>query len=278
MRKPRKSGLRRACLTIGWLFLLAACEVHAPTSPIVLGKTRIHFDSSSTEDALALARFHGSAVGKLRDHFSRVEQSRCVGGFICDIWLHSKPNEKANESRAVCETQVQGAFYRADIHLLTPCAYTKSARSHIGEAKGRMYVERLLVHEYSAPLLDTITRGKKSGWRFFSAPRWFVQGYEEYLALHCSNTHSLRVTKARYLEIVRHNPERIRLGEGIEVTSPYLDGPVLVEFMDQHFGRTKLHAVLASREPSFERAVSTQMAEFPGKFFRAFQSWIAAPR
>jgi len=51
----------------------------------------------------------------------------------------------------------------------------------------------VLVHEYSTVLLDLVCRAKGSGWQFFEAPKWFVQGYEEYLGLTCADAQAGKV-------------------------------------------------------------------------------------
>jgi len=245
-------------------------------SPIVQDKIRFHFESTGVKDAEELASFFPGAIQLLQGHFANPRLRSIVTGFDCDVRIYARPHAKATSNLATVNTAIVEGVYRAEIHLLTTSAIDVRSRTHLGEQKDLAYNQRLLVHEYAAPLLDRITRSKPKGWRFFSAPTWFVQGYEEYLALTCSNEHSKSVTMARYLGTLRAKPGRVRIGEGLQVESPYIGGAMLVRFMYEHFGAEKLYALLLAPEPTFEAAASTHLTHYPDSFFEAWSTWLTS--
>ena len=232
---------------------------------------------SATDDAKTAAAFLPGMLKTLQQHFEPAGLDEFVTGFRCEIQLHPAPNDSASESTAMSRTgTIDGTnrTYFAEISLLTPSAHTQEARTHIGEPKDAVYFERLLVHEYAAPVLDRITRSKPAGWRFYDAPRWFIEGYEEYLALTCSNEHSRNVTLAKYKEIVRADPRRVRNAFGLMVRDNYLDGAMLLAFMHDRYGREKVQAILTSPAETFGDAICESLGVNLDSFFAAWQEWL----
>jgi hypothetical protein len=131
----------------------------------------------------------------------------------------------------------------AEIHLLALSAH-RPATTAVGEPMDENYIFKNLVHEYSTILLEQMTLAKPTGWNFYGAPSWFVQGYEEYLGLTLSSEHSRNVTFPKYRDL--HRQDRNRVTRAFEVKNPYLDGPVLVEFLHESYGKEKVQAFLMS--------------------------------
>ena len=252
-----------------------ASEISGLTETIQIEDITVHHAPSHAADAKKVATFLKSAVKQLKAHFKPAGLDEYVTGFKCNIYLHPRATNKASESRASCICGVAGGAYYADIHLLTPSAHSQSATTHIGEAKDIAYFERLLVHEYAAPVLDRITRGKSSGWRFFQSPRWFIQGYEEYLALTNSNEHSRKVTLAKYKKIVKSDPQRVKNDFGLTVRSEYLDGAMLIAFIHEKYGTDKAQAILTNQSDSFGTAIKQTLHVNLDTFFAAWEEWLA---
>lgn len=251
----------------------------ALTQKLSVEHITIHFAPSSSDDAQKVARYLPTLLKQLREHFRPAGLDPYVAGFRCDLYLHPQPNESASESSAYCRsgtTDGTNATYFAEIHLLSPSAHRTAARTHIGELKDDVYFERLLVHEYAAPVLDRITRSKPRGWRFFDAPRWFIEGYEEYLALTCSNDHSRSVTLKKYKQIGAADKRRVRNDFGLSVRDNYLDGALIVAFMHDRFGKEKVQAALTADADSFGEALSKSLGVNLDSFFAAWTEWLAA--
>lgn len=226
-----------------------------------------------------MADYLPGALERLREHFRAAELDEFVDGFKCDIHLHSQPTSLASETQATGingTTDGTDATYYLEIHLFAPSAHSSGAVTHIGEKKDAAYFERLLVHEYVAAVLDRITRAKPRGWRFHSAPRWFYDGYEEYLALVCSNEHSRTVTLPRYRAIVREDDDQVRNDFGLSVKNPYLGGAMLIAFMYDTFSAEKVHALLTSEERTFGLAVTSTFGVTLDSFYAAWEEWRKA--
>ena len=247
------------------------------TQTLKVENVTIHYASSHTADAKWAADFLERALRQLKMHFQAAGLDEFVTGFKCDICLQPTATSMASESLATCNSGTKDGTnrtYYADIHLLTPSAHSEKARTRIGEPKDAVYFERLLVHEYAAPVLDRITRGKPEGWRFFQAPRWFIQGYEEYVALTCSNKQSRELTMAEYRKMVRSDPKRVRNDFGLVVRDEYIDGAMLVAFIHEHYGKDKAQAILTSRAETFGEAITQALEVNLDTFFSAWREWL----
>jgi len=247
------------------------------TETLKVENITIHYARSHTADAKQVVDFLKRAVTQLKAHFQPAGLDEFVTGFKCDFYLHPTPTDKASESLATCHsgtTDGTNRTYYADIYLLTPSAHSEKAKNHIGEPKDSKYFERLVVHEYAAPVLDRISRSKPDGWRFFQSPRWFIQGYEEYLALTCSNEHSRKVTMTEYRKMVRSEPKRVRNDFGLVVQDEYIDGAMLVAFIHEQYGKEKAQSILTSRAESFGEAITQSLEVNLDTFFSAWRQWL----
>lgn len=193
----------------------------------------------------------------------------------CRVILHPEPTAAVSEARAGIETASDAAGYQATIRMLTPGAWRPAYRSQLGEAPSEDHFRKLLLHEYSAILLDRITARKPLGWRFFHAPPWFVQGFEEYLGLVLTTERNRTEVLDRALAAQRQAPERIGFDLGVEVTDPYLDGLALVCFLHERFGRARVHALLDSDAPRFGRALARTLEIDLAGLEREWRAWRA---
>jgi hypothetical protein len=164
--------------------------------------------------------------------------------------------------------------YSAVIDLLTPSAYDLRHRSNVGEPADDGYIYKLVVHEYSTILLERITRAKKAGWRFFSAPGWFTNGYEEYLGLMLSSTRNRTEVLKKHLANHKDGASRIGFDYGIHVEDDYIDGAVLLMFMHETFGKTKVQAILASEERRFGSAMASALGVGLEEFKKRWDEWL----
>jgi hypothetical protein len=193
----------------------------------------------------------------------------------CKIFLYPTRSEKASEYMAKITTgRDNKGKYSAVIDLLPPSAYDTNYRSNVGEPPGYDYFSKLVVHEYSTILLEQLTRSKKKGWRFFDAPKWFTDGYEEYLGLTLSAPRNRKEVLNKYLATHKENPNRIDFDFGISITNDYIDGALLLLFMNESFGRQKVQAILTSEEPRFGKAVTSSLGVNLEEFKKRWEEWI----
>lgn len=233
----------------------------------------LHYDPAYEGDARKVRERLDAAIESLNKEFAGHRADKLLQGFDCKLYLHSKPNDKASEGSALIVSGVSGDQYKAELHLLTPSAFRPGFKSNVGEQGGDDYFHKVLVHEYSTILLERITRAKKDGWRFFSAPGWFVQGYEEYLGLTLSSPHNRRVVLGKYLALHKADPGRVEIGFGVGIKDAYIDGAVLLHFMHETFGKERVQAILTSSAPTFEGAIRRTLDVTLEGFGKRWEDW-----
>jgi hypothetical protein len=225
-------------------------------------------------DAKKVKGFLDAGIASLKKEFAGfpVEDLLRVN---CVIYLHPKGTGKASESTVsiTSGTDNQGNYF-AVIDLLAPSAYDPNYRSNINEPAGDDYIHKLVMHEYSTILLDRITRAKKSGWSFFTAPRWFTDGYEEYLGLMLSSPHNREEVLAKYLAMQKDDPDRIGFDFGVGIKDDYIDGGLLLLFMHETFGKERVHAILKSEERRFGRAMASALGVGLDDFQKRWDEWL----
>jgi hypothetical protein len=233
---------------------------------------QLHHDPARAADAKKARDILNRAIESLQKAFRGHAPEKLLREADCQIYLHPKSNDQASDGLASLRTEVSGGKYLARIDWLTPSAFRADFRNSIGEPAGEDYFAKVLVHEYGTILLERITRAKPRGWRFYDAPPWFVQGYEEYLGLTHSTPHNRTVVLPKCIALQR-DPDRVRIGFGIGVKDDYVDGAVLLHFMHETFGAAKVQAILTSEATTFEKAAGPALGVTLDEFGRRWEEW-----
>jgi hypothetical protein len=226
------------------------------------------------KDAKKVKGFLDTGIASLKKEFNGFPVDDLLR-VNCDIYLHPEATSKASESRSTINswTDNQGKYF-AVIDLLAPSAYNPNYRSNVNEPPGDDHFFKLVMHEYSPILLDRITQAKKTGWLFYSAPRWFTDGYEEYLGLMLSSPRNRTEVLAKYLTIHKDDPDRIDFDFGVSVKDDYIDGTLLLLFMHETFGKDRIHAVLRSEERRFGKAIVSALNVDLDEFEKRWEEWL----
>jgi beta-lactamase regulating signal transducer with metallopeptidase domain len=246
----------------------AAVEWQTETAPYF----RLHYAAQFVDDAKRVRRYLDQAVENLGKEFGSGRVQKLLESASVDVYVHPQPTEQAAEGSAMIQTEMKQGRYHAGLHVLTPSAHSPNARTSVGEPMDDNYIFKNLVHEYSTIVLECLTREKSQGWSFFSAPSWFVQGYEEYLGLMLSSEHSRRVTFEKYREF--HRADRMRVGAGFEGAEPYLDGAVLLQFLHETYGKERVHAILLSDAPDFWSAINQVLSQSREQLYESWSRWV----
>jgi hypothetical protein len=232
----------------------------------------LHHDPAHETDAKQARDQLDRTIALLVKEFKPHPVEKLLRAADCKIYLHAKPNDTASEGLASLRTGVQDGKYVATIDMLTPSAFRPGFRNSVGEPGGKDYFAKVLVHEYGTILLEQITRAKPKGWRFYDAPGWFVQGYEEFLGLTLSTAHNRKVVLGKYLALQKKDSRRVRIGFGIGVRDDYIDGASVLYFMHETFGKEKVQAILVSEADTFEAAGPALGVTFD-EFGRMWYTW-----
>src|SRR5262249_21582305 len=134
---------------------------------------------------------------------------------------------------------------------------------------------KTLAHEYATILLDRLTQTKAGGWRFFDAPAWFVQGYEEYASLVLSRPRNREVVLPEYVRRQK-DEQRVRFGATIEVQDPYVEGAVVMHFLHEQFGRERVQALLTAPQPTFAAALTAMLGVSASELGARWREWRPA--
>jgi hypothetical protein len=127
-----------------------------------------------------------------------------------------------------------------------------------GLGPGREHHAKVLAHEYATILLDRVAAAKPAGWRFFTAPEWFVQGYEEYLGAALLEGPQREAVLGAYAR-AQADPDRVRFHPRLLVKDPYVDGAALLYFLHESFGGERVRAVLDAEQPTFDEALAAAL-------------------
>ncbi|HEY8505798.1 MAG TPA: hypothetical protein VIL46_14530 [Gemmataceae bacterium] len=231
------------------------------------------YHPANEADARKVKGFLDAGVASLKKEFAEFPVDDLLR-VNCRIFLHPGRTDRASEYQATITTGRENGKYYAVIDLLTPSAYGPNYRSNVNEPAGDDYFSKLVMHEYSTILLEQLTRSKKAGWTYFSAPRWWVDGYEEYLALMHSTPRNRNEVLRKYLAVHKGDPDRIAFDYGIGVKDDYIDGALLLLFMHETFGKEKVHAVLASEAPWFGKAMASALGVGLDEFKKRWDEWL----
>lgn len=237
------------------------------------------------KDARELDGLMRKTLDALTVEFAAEEPARLLKNLTCHIYVHGAPTSQAGVGVITLQTTFDGMTCRAELHLLAPSEHPQSARTSLDEPMDAAYFHKNLAHEYGTILLEFIARNKPSGWRFTSAPSWFIQGYEEYLGFFCASEHSRTVTYPKCRKLVASDPSRVGLlvttrgdakSHSIECRDPYNDGAVLLTFMHETWGRERVQAILKSQQDTFEAAAEEALGVDASKLYARWVRWIAA--
>jgi len=189
---------------------------------------------------------------------------------VCHAYLMPVPTRYAGPGQVTSLTSYGNPPY-CELHLIAASALPDAKRccTVVGERRDEASDHRGVAHEYGGVVLGRLNR-HNAGWRFERAPGWFLQGYEEYIALTLSNDHSRTVTFEKYKDLLRADPGRV---SWFSVTNDYTDGAVLIHFIHEDFGASKLKAVLLSKEKTFSLAMAKELGVGPEQLTARWTAW-----
>ena len=223
--------------------------------------------SALSSDIELLKQLAYQALDDLSAEFKDVGGLNLLSDLTLEIQVH-----KGRRPEAAMQTNVRDGRPHAVLEILAPSRYAPGARTMVNEPKDRVYVHKTLVHELSMLFLWQITRRKAVGWEFFCAPDWFVDGWEEYLALTRSSEHTRTVTLSLYRQQVKSK----WLSRVAPTINRYLDGPIVLEFMHERFSRGRLFQLLQSNKCTFADALIATLDCDEVVLFESWRQWLAS--
>lgn len=233
----------------------------------------IHYPVALSSEAERFAGYAEDFRAALRVHFSGFDSDGAMTRpGVCHLYLMPVQSEVAGPGFASSRTGATGDREPYCDIFIMPTSRFPPDRMCCTIAREPYDAEvdrRWFAHEYVGVLLSRLNDAN-GHWRFHSAPGWFVQGLEEYLALTLTTAHSLGFTLKAYLAIVAADPLRIGF---FSVSNDYVDGAVLQEFLHEEFGAAKVISVIVSKERSFASAMQKELGVTPGELISRWTRW-----
>ena len=262
----------RTTFSLLFFFLTCGFFTSAPGETLQHAGYNVTADPSIAPDSKQVADLADAAIKSLAAAFPDWNVPEIVKNANLTIVVHARPTPRADEGTATLETGgVTGAQF-AKLEMLAPSRHAAEARTNVGEAKDAQYFQRLLIHEISTIVFEGVSYGKAEGWRFHSAPSWFVQGLEQYVAFR--ETAAVQSLKL-YVDRVLKDPKIVQSDFGLQVGEPYIGGTVVLAFMTDRYGWDSIQKLLMSPEPTFGVAMRKQLGVTADSFAAEFREWIA---
>ena len=235
----------------------------------------INHESGLEQDAIYIEESIEYAIEKMDTAFPFWSPRERINDIDFEVILHPKGKylEKIRATISPGFTMINNGYdddgYFAKLHICTPSHITDELTS-MRKPMDRTYHNVLMIHEFFTVIADQISKEKEKGWHIYSAPNWFIQGLEQYVALSISeNDEEIK----DYIRTVQSKPSIIQTDFGLEVTQDYTGGTVLLAFICRN-GNEIIKDILESTEPTFARAMTAVLdTDFP-TFISEFEAWM----
>lgn len=269
----------------GFTFLAAAtlCLTGAARGGAWLESRHDHYSvfyrAGFEKDAALAASWADRAEQLMKDKYGVT-----VSHYRLSIYLYDAPTPKidADNARLHCCRKGDGADSVGTIELVTPSApaFRAVARmSSLGMPKNdESYHAKILMSEL-IPIghYELQNARPAGGWKYYSAPNWFVQGLQEYDAIFHTTATNQDIT-ARHLAAwaTTHRGAISCCSPEIAVTDDYNGGATFMRFLAARFGEDVHAKLLRSSAPTFSDALSevTKPLSRP-ELFAQFEQWVA---
>ncbi len=180
------------------------------------------------------------------------------------VYLYPSPTTTASVSQAQnrCCTRQDADMSLGTIDILAPSAPDWKApnlRSSLGMPKDdASYHAKILMSEY-IPIGHYATQDSRSsgGWRYYSAPEWFIQGLQEYDGIFYTTDTNRNLTAKHLLEWARNNRSVFHCcSPTLTVQDVYNGGAAFMAFLAAQFGEDVHVKLLRDTAPTFDAALT----------------------
>jgi len=206
-------------------------------------------------------------------------------GFYISFYLQPAPMEFAGVGLAnlqCCAAPINGVR-TGTIHYLAPSAPAWSeslGMTSLGLPKDENYHAKVMMSEYITigHYVVQDSRTPAGGWRYRSAPEWFVQGLQEYDGIFHTTDANRDTTKTRLFAWARNNSSTFKCcASGLQISDIYNGGATFIAFLAAEFGEGIHSRLLRETAPDFETALANQTKPYTlPNLFSKFEAWLAS--
>jgi hypothetical protein len=180
-----------------------------------------------------------------------------------------------------CCSRSAAGLNTGTIKLLTisaPIWKDSNLKSSLGLSKNSEdYHAKVLMSEY-IPVAHYAAQSSRplGGWRYYSAPNWFVQGLQEYDAIFHTTETNRTMTSRRLFAWAKNNQAKFSCcSPGLEITEPYNGGAAFMAFLAATFGEDIHARLLRNPANSFAEALASETKPYSSlELFELFQRWL----
>jgi len=261
------------------LLLAAALQPQASWVEAKSSHFSISYQPGYENDMEFTRTWLGRAEELLKDKYGAV-----FTGFFVSLYLYPAPTENANVGLADLHCCSKGAngVRIGTISLLAPSAPVwkdSVGRTSLGLSKDESYHAKLIMSEYITVghYIVQESRAVAGGWRYYSAPQWFVQGLQEYDGMFHTTDTNRRVTGTALLQWARSHTSMFSCcAAGLVISEPYNGGATFMTFLAAQFGEGIHARLLQDAAPTFEGALENQTKPYRlPELFDRFQAWLS---
>jgi hypothetical protein len=204
-------------------------------------------------------------------------------GFRISFYLYPVPTQNADVGVANlrCCSNGSNGEKTGTISYLSPSApmWTNAGRTSLGLPKDDNYHAKVIMSEYITVGHYVVqeSRAKTGGWRYYSAPNWFVQGLQEYDGIFHTTDANSEATKAALFAWARNNPHAFECcASGLTISNAYNGGATFVAFLAVQFGEGVHARLLQDTASTFDEALENQTRPYRlNELFEKFRAWLA---
>ena len=257
----------------------APCPTASPSpvkgsNVIVTTHCSLEYAAGGLRDARTLAPLIERYTAALKREFVVEGGAVLFDHVVCRVHQMGMPTALAGEGVATTLSTSAEGQYSADIFVLASSLHSATAKTALGDPMDAAYVAKTLAHELATIPIERSFATKKAGFGRTAMPRWFVQGFEEYLALTITSSRGTAAT-AKYAQRVVTKPDRVRFGPAdIAVDDAYGDGATLIAFLVDEWGAAAPHRVLLGDQTTFYSALVGVTGLDVAALGARFRAWL----
>jgi hypothetical protein len=206
-----------------------------------------------------------------------------IDRYYMSVYLYPEPteNEGVSLARNQCCTRGNDGISLGTIYTLAPSAPAWKAsdfKSSLGFPKNdENYHAKIMMSEYITVGHYAVQDSRSSGgWRYYSAPHWFVQGLQEYDAIFHSTDFNRTAMGATLLDWARNNRAAFSCcAPSVTIADDYNGGATFIAFLAAQFGEDIHARLLRSSAKTFEEALADETKpNTTAELFGLFQKWL----
>jgi len=240
----------------------------------------VFYKSGFERDAALVSTWADRAEQLMREKYGVTQRH-----YRLSIYLDDAPTADidVNTARIKCCSRGPDTVSVGTIEMLTPSADAfkgVTAISSLGLPKNDpSYHAKILMSEYIPTGHYEVQDARRSGgWKYYSAPNWFVQGLQEYDAIFHTTDRNRDTTASRLSAWAASHASVFRCcSPELSIADDYNGGAAFMAFLAWQFGEDVHARILRDSSPTFFKALTAATRPYSRTdLFARLQEWLRA--